>query len=99
MRNAGQTRRCAVSTANHDVRLRVVQDDRIRASCCCPSFIVVIAGPSIRVLGAVFTDEAWADQLTEAISLGPDKIDGDQKIDTVALIACEPPLGTYRRGT
>jgi len=40
----------------------------------------------IRVLGAVFTDEVWADQLTEAISLGPDKIDGDQKIDTVARL-------------
>jgi hypothetical protein len=50
----------------------------------------------IRVLGAVFTDEAWADQLTEAILLGPDKIDSDQKIDTVAclFLALRDGLGT-----
>jgi serine/threonine protein kinase len=44
----------------------------------------------------VFTDEAWADQLTEAISLGPDNIDGDQKIDTVArlFLALRDGLGT-----
>ena len=31
-------------------------------------------------------DEAWADPLTEAISLGPDKIESDEKLDTVARL-------------
>jgi hypothetical protein len=64
----------------------VIQAGLIHASCCCPSFIIVIAGPTIRVLGAVFTDVAWADPLTETISLGPDKIDIGEKMDTVARL-------------
>ncbi|KAH9949162.1 hypothetical protein B0H21DRAFT_820351 [Amylocystis lapponica] len=43
----------------------------IREVCCCPAFIVGMAGPNIIVSGAVFVDQLVAQTLTDYISVVP----------------------------
>ncbi|KAH9947831.1 hypothetical protein B0H21DRAFT_806645 [Amylocystis lapponica] len=43
----------------------------IREACCCPAFIIGMAGPNIIVSGAVFVDQLVAQTLTDYISVVP----------------------------
>ncbi|THV06215.1 hypothetical protein K435DRAFT_744024 [Dendrothele bispora CBS 962.96] len=50
----------------------------IRDACCCPAFLIGIAGPNLTVSGAVFTDRLISQRLTDYIYLGPLPTDGSQ---------------------
>ncbi|KAG8920637.1 hypothetical protein FRC02_000790 [Tulasnella sp. 418] len=45
---------------------------KIRELCCCPSFIIALAGPWMCILGAVFGQNVIVQQLTNYIYLGGD---------------------------
>ncbi|KAG8737482.1 hypothetical protein FRC10_008103 [Ceratobasidium sp. 414] len=44
--------------------------DRLRKSCCCPSFILAAAGPWMCVLGAIFLEHPVVEPLTDFIWIG-----------------------------
>ncbi|KAG8932642.1 hypothetical protein FRC02_000818 [Tulasnella sp. 418] len=44
--------------------------DRLRKSCCCPTFIIAIAGPWMCILGGVFVGKVVVQPLTDYIWLG-----------------------------
>ncbi|KAI0714115.1 hypothetical protein C8Q72DRAFT_206479 [Fomitopsis betulina] len=44
---------------------------RVREACCCPAFLIGIAGPYVIISGAVFTDKLIAHTLTDYISIIP----------------------------
>lgn len=51
---------------------------RIREACCCPSFILVIAGPWVCVQGAITTDsDTIVQPLTDFIWMGPRHLKAD----------------------
>ncbi|OBZ65574.1 hypothetical protein A0H81_14458 [Grifola frondosa] len=54
-------------------------------ACCCPSFVISVAGPWICVLGAVFVDHVIVQPLTEYISLGGEP-DYERRVSAVARI-------------
>ncbi|KAH9917737.1 uncharacterized protein B0H18DRAFT_689691 [Fomitopsis serialis] len=43
----------------------------VRQACCCPAFLIGMAGPNIIVSGAVFADQLIAQTLTDYISVVP----------------------------
>jgi hypothetical protein len=50
--------------------LIVLQRRRIRDACCCPAFLIGIAGPFLIISGAVFADRFISQHLTEYYFLG-----------------------------
>jgi serine/threonine protein kinase len=46
--------------------------DRLRSSCCCPSFIIAFAGPWLCISGAVFVEQVVVHELTDFVWLGLD---------------------------
>jgi len=59
--------------------------DDLRSSCCCPSFIIAIAGPWMCILGAVFVTEAVIEPLTDYIWLGANPLN-DTRLLRVARL-------------
>ena len=57
----------------------------IREHCCCPSFLIAVAGPWLCVLGAVFVDYVVVEELTDFIWIG-DHPYKDYKVKSVARI-------------
>src|ERR1700738_4719285 len=57
----------------------------IRNSCCCPTFLIALAGPWICVLGAVFVDHVVVQELTDFIWIGGHPYN-DDKLKSVARI-------------
>ncbi|CAA7270120.1 unnamed protein product [Cyclocybe aegerita] len=53
---------------------------KIRENSCCPSFLIAIAGASIAILGAIWTDKIIVQRLTDYIWLGHDTIFNDEAI-------------------
>ncbi|KAJ7572474.1 hypothetical protein C8J56DRAFT_975816 [Mycena floridula] len=45
-------------------------NDVIRSRCCCPTFLIVFAGPWLAVLGAVLTDKCIVQRLTDLMWIG-----------------------------
>ncbi|CAG8600060.1 11044_t:CDS:2, partial [Paraglomus occultum] len=50
----------------------------VRERCCCPSFILAMAGPWLCVLGGVYTNVVIVEPLTDFVSLLVKPRDGDQ---------------------
>ncbi|KAI9439820.1 hypothetical protein H4582DRAFT_2075187 [Lactarius indigo] len=65
--------------------------ERIRKSCCCPTFLIALAGPWMCIFGAVFVENAVVQQLTDFIWIGGHPYD-DRKIESVTRILAS--LGT-----
>ncbi|KAH9066534.1 hypothetical protein EDB87DRAFT_1553341, partial [Lactarius vividus] len=63
----------------------------IRESCCCPSFLIALAGPWMCILGAVFVENPVVQQLTDFIWIGGHPYD-DRKLESVTRILTS--LGT-----
>ncbi|KAJ7857800.1 hypothetical protein B0H14DRAFT_2750393 [Mycena olivaceomarginata] len=59
---------------------------RIREGCCCPSFIVGLAGPWLVIVGAVFTSQIIAQRLTDYLWLGNSRVNDDGHVLRVARI-------------
>ncbi|KAJ3512189.1 hypothetical protein NLJ89_g3661 [Agrocybe chaxingu] len=53
---------------------------KIRENSCCPSFLIAIAGASIAILGAIWTDKIVVQRLNDYIWLGHDTIFNDEAI-------------------
>ncbi|KAH9000159.1 hypothetical protein EDB92DRAFT_1939906 [Lactarius akahatsu] len=56
----------------------------IRESCCCPSFLIALAGPWMCIFGAVFVENVVVQQLTDFIWIGGYPYD-DRKLESVAI--------------
>src|SRR6266702_3955106 len=63
----------------------------IRDRCCCPAFLIALAGPWMCILGAVFVDHVVVQQLTDFIWIGGHPYN-DDKLESVARILAS--LGT-----
>ncbi|KAJ7241717.1 hypothetical protein B0H12DRAFT_42281 [Mycena haematopus] len=63
-----------------------VTHQNIRDGCCCPSFIVGLAGPWLVVVGAVFTSQIIVQRLTDYVWLGNSRVDDDDHVLRVARI-------------
>ncbi|KAH9000157.1 hypothetical protein EDB92DRAFT_470325 [Lactarius akahatsu] len=63
----------------------------IRESCCCPSFLIAIAGPWMCILGAVYVEYPIVQQLTDFIWIGGHPYD-NHKLKSVTRILAS--LGT-----
>ncbi|RIA94124.1 hypothetical protein C1645_667433, partial [Glomus cerebriforme] len=48
-----------------------IKSKKIRDQCCCPSYMLVIAGPWICLLGGIYIDKIIIEPLTDFISLIP----------------------------
>ncbi|KAG5650881.1 hypothetical protein H0H81_010681 [Sphagnurus paluster] len=59
---------------------------RIRENSCCPTFLVAIAGGSMSILGAVWTDKIIVQHLTDYISLAHDAIFNNNAVYRTAHI-------------
>ncbi|KAG7442084.1 uncharacterized protein BT62DRAFT_922901 [Guyanagaster necrorhizus] len=59
---------------------------QISEGCCCPSFIVGLAGPWLIVVGAVFTSQVIVQRLTDYLWLGNSRVDDDDHFLRVARI-------------
>ncbi|KAG7440334.1 uncharacterized protein BT62DRAFT_629687 [Guyanagaster necrorhizus] len=59
---------------------------QIREGCCCPSFIVGVAGPWLIVLGAVFTSQVIVQRLTDYLWLGNSRVGNDDHVLRIARI-------------
>ncbi|KDQ07366.1 hypothetical protein BOTBODRAFT_611645 [Botryobasidium botryosum FD-172 SS1] len=53
------------------------QYEAIRKVCCCPTFLVSIAGPRLAIAGAVFTDRFMSQILTDDVRIGTNDAKGD----------------------
>lgn len=54
----------------------------IRSTCCCPSFVIAIAGPWIAIHGAILCKTGWTIQpLTDMINLQFDPYDPDRMLN------------------
>jgi hypothetical protein len=53
---------------------------KIRENSCCPSFLIAIAGASIAILGAIWTDKIIVQRFTDYIWLAHDTIFNDEAI-------------------
>lgn len=56
------------------------QHAKIRRNSCCPTFLIAIAGASIAILGAIWTDKVIVQRLTDYIWLGHHPIFNDKAI-------------------
>ncbi|KAI9456037.1 hypothetical protein BJY52DRAFT_1384109 [Lactarius psammicola] len=63
----------------------------VRNRCCCPTFLIALAGPWMCILGAVFVDHVVIEELTDFIWIGGHHYN-DGKIKSVARILAA--LGT-----
>ncbi len=50
----------------------------VRDRCCCPTFLVALAGPWMCILGAVFVDHVVVQRLTNFIWIGGDPYNDDE---------------------
>jgi serine/threonine protein kinase len=57
----------------------------IRDICCCPTFLIALAGPWICILGAVFVDRVVIQELTDFIWIGGHPYN-DHKLESVTRI-------------
>ncbi|KAF5369674.1 hypothetical protein D9615_010238 [Tricholomella constricta] len=57
---------------------------RVRDNCCCPSFIIALAGPWLAILGAVTTSKVIVQRLTDYLWLGNSRVDDDTHILRIA---------------
>lgn len=57
----------------------------IRNCCCCPTFLIALAGPWMCILGAVFVDHVVVQELTDFIWIGGQPYN-DNKIKSVTRI-------------
>ncbi|KAH9175907.1 hypothetical protein EDB89DRAFT_1847067 [Lactarius sanguifluus] len=63
----------------------------IRESCCCPTFLIALAGPWMCIFGAVFIENVVVQQLTDFIWIGDHPYD-DRKLELVTRLLAS--LGT-----
>ncbi|KAJ6618795.1 hypothetical protein B0H10DRAFT_2164039 [Mycena sp. CBHHK59/15] len=61
-------------------------NDAVRHLCCCPTFLVAVAGPWLAVMGAVTTDKCVVQRLTDFIWVGNSSILNDAYCRRVARI-------------
>ncbi|PBK61258.1 hypothetical protein ARMSODRAFT_997450 [Armillaria solidipes] len=59
---------------------------QIREGCCCPCFIVGMAGPWLIIAGAVFTSQIIVQRLTDYLWLGNSRANDDDHILRIAHI-------------
>ncbi|KAF8327078.1 hypothetical protein F5887DRAFT_178051 [Amanita rubescens] len=59
--------------------------DSIRNSCCCPSFILSVAGPWMCISGAIFIENVVVQQLTDYVWTGGNPYD-DKALESVARL-------------
>ncbi|KAG7440622.1 uncharacterized protein BT62DRAFT_937879 [Guyanagaster necrorhizus] len=68
---------CGLSSVHLRADLSLLQREHFFKACCCPSFIISIAGPWIAILGAVFPTLPIVQRLTDYLWLGNSRSDGD----------------------
>lgn len=77
------------------------QNANVLNACCCPTFVLSVAGPRMTIFGAVLVDEFIVQALTETLGLAnfPDPIARAQYIATimVALRTCLQELKPFYR--
>ncbi|RDB30858.1 hypothetical protein Hypma_005976 [Hypsizygus marmoreus] len=59
---------------------------KVREGCCCPSFIIALAGPWLVVLGAVFTSQVVVQRLTDYLWLGNSRVNDDTHVLDIARV-------------
>ncbi|KAJ7594347.1 hypothetical protein C8J56DRAFT_776574 [Mycena floridula] len=77
--------------------------DNTRSACCCPSFIIGIAGPWIVIMGAVFTTQPIVQRLTDLVWLGTSPTLNDKNCYRIARVfralkTCLETLSSYYQG-
>ncbi|KAI9461314.1 hypothetical protein BJY52DRAFT_1117319 [Lactarius psammicola] len=75
---------CAMGFRSYYTRQEM---DPIRDRCCCPSFLIALAGPWICILGAVFVDHVVVQQLTDFIWIGGHPYDDDKLVSVTRILA------------
>src|SRR6266702_62076 len=63
----------------------------IRDRCCCPAFLIALAGPWMCILGAVFVDHVVVQQITDFIWIGGHPYNDDKLQSVTRILAA---LGT-----
>ncbi|KAH9046590.1 hypothetical protein EDB84DRAFT_1250076, partial [Lactarius hengduanensis] len=79
---------CASGFRTYYIQKRM---ESIRESCCCPSFLIALAGPWMCILGAVYVENVVVQQLTDFIWIGGHPYD-DRKLESVTRLLAS--LGT-----
>jgi serine/threonine protein kinase len=59
----------------------------IRNNCCCPTFLIAIAGPRLCIFGAVFVDHVVIQNLTDFIWIGGHPYDDDKLKSVTHILA------------
>lgn len=80
---------CSLSYQQHWSNER---SGRVRKQCCCPSFLISVAGPWLCVSGAVFLDRVVVDPLMHAIPIMPTEDKREMLAITRALVALRDGL-------
>ncbi|KAF5357457.1 hypothetical protein D9757_012969 [Collybiopsis confluens] len=58
----------------------------LRNACCCPSFLISLAGPWITISGAIFAESVVVQRLTDLICLENGRDQDDEKVFAVARV-------------
>ncbi|KAH9066510.1 kinase-like domain-containing protein [Lactarius vividus] len=69
----------------------------IRDRCCCPTFLIALAGPWMCILGAVFVDHVVVEQLTDFVWIGGNPYN-DKKLKLVTHILASLRTGIAELG-
>lgn len=64
----------------------LTQHRQIREGCCCPCFVVGLAGPWLIIAGAVFTSKVIVQRLTDYVWLGNSRVNDNDHVLRVARI-------------
>lgn len=61
-----------------------LKHSEVRKECCCPTFIVALAGSWLTILGAVTTTQHIAQRLTDYLWLGNSRVSDDAHVISIA---------------